>query len=337
MHLAFGASSEGTCFGVSSAAAMRPLTALLLLAASQCVHAHQLPRTTRQYLDTTLHALLGQHYEPVQRIFSCSRALGPTKCLSALSVWRAERAIEAYAKDPATRFNLTEDVEQFSWMKYSNITDEQLYSQLYDDTKKLLQFRPLGLNMIPGYNVRLGSKGNGTMKVDIIASDSVETGRGSMKKLKKYAYQFAPLMLVPGLVMSAIFPFILPGLKMMTLMVGMMNNMALMGAIFTILRNNAFDDKYEHKVVYVNDGYRNEKYAATNLEEHIHSDHIGLLYDDSKGPPKHADHQIYGEDFYNAEDVPSAYSVNPEWLKAYADGKMMAIIGKDNKIYDVKH
>lgn len=163
-------SSEGTCFGVSSTAAMRPLTALLLLVASQCVHTQQLPRASREQLDSTLRSLLGQHYQPIQRIFSCARVLGPTKCLSALSVWRAERAIDAYAKDPATRFNLTEDVEQFPWLKYSNTTDEQLYSKLYDDTKKLLQYRTLGFNMIPGYKLELGCKGNGTMKFDIYTS-----------------------------------------------------------------------------------------------------------------------------------------------------------------------
>lgn len=157
-----------------------------------------------------------------------------------------------------------------------------------------------------------------------------------MKKVQKYMYKFAPLMLVPGLVMSAIFPFILPGLKMMTLMVGMMNNMALMGAIFTILRNNAFNDKYEHKVVYVNDGYNNEKYAATNIEEHVHSDHFGLLYDETKRPPQHEDHHNFGESFDHVEEGAS-FSVNPEWLKAYADGKMLAFVGKDTKIHNLKH
>lgn len=168
-----------------------------------------------------------------------------------------------------------------------------------------------------------------------LSADTAESGRSTMKKMKKALYKFAPLMLVPGLVMSAIFPFILPGLKMMTLMVVMMNNMALMGAIFTILRNNAFNNKYEHKVVYVNDGYNNEKYAATNIEEHVHSDHFGVLYDDTKRPPKHEDH-TFGEDYDHVEDVP-ALSVNPEWLKAYADGKMLAIIGKDNNIRHGKH
>ena len=168
-----------------------------------------------------------------------------------------------------------------------------------------------------------------------LSGDSAETGRSTMKKLKKSFYKFAPLMLVPGLMMSAIFPFILPGLKMMTLMVGMMNNMALTGAIFTLLRNNAFNDKYEHKVIYVNDGYNNEKYAATNIEEHIHSDHYGGLYDDSKRPHKHEDHS-FGEEHFEHGEEGASFSVNPEWLKAYADGKMLAIIGKDN-IHDGKH
>lgn len=152
---------------------MRPLTALLIVAACQCVYAHQHPRTSRQLLQTTLHSLLGQHYHPIQRIFSCSHELGPTKCLSALSVWRAERAIEAFAQNPAKQFNLTEDVEQFPWKKYSNVSDEQLYTQLYDDTTKLLRYRSLAFDTIPGYNVKLGSKENGTMRVDIYTSKSI--------------------------------------------------------------------------------------------------------------------------------------------------------------------
>lgn len=123
----------------------------------------------------------------MQRLFSCSQSLGPTKCLSALSVWRAERAIEAYAKDPTSRFNLTEDVERFPWMKYTNTTDEQLYSQLYDDTEKLLEYRPLGFNMIPGFDVKLGSKGNGTMNVDIYRSKY--NNYSSQRFLSKFQHQ----------------------------------------------------------------------------------------------------------------------------------------------------
>ncbi|XP_022814813.1 uncharacterized protein LOC111348437 [Spodoptera litura] len=314
---------------------MRPLTALLIVAACQCVYSHQHSRTSRQLLQTTLHSLLGQHYHPIQRIFSCSHELGPTKCLSALSVWRAERAIKAFAQNPGKQFNLTEDVEQFPWKKFSNVSDEQLYTQLYDDTTKLLQYRSLGFDMIPGYNVKLGSKENGTMRVDIYTSDTAETGRSSTKKLQKMFHKYAPFLLVPGLVVSAIIPFILPGLKMMTLMVGMMNSMALMGATFTILRNNAFNDKYQHKVIYVNSGYENEKhFAATNNEEHIHTDHYGMVYDETKNHPQQASNAL-GVEFDNMESLPP-FALNPDWLKAYSDGKIVALMGQDQHI-EKKH
>lgn len=162
----------------------------------------------------------------------------------------------------------------------------------------------------------------------LLSGDTAESGRSSMKKIQKTFYKIMPFLVMPGLIMSAIFPFFLPGLKMMTLMVGMMNNMALTGAIFTILRNNAFNDRYEHKVIYVNDGYENEKYAASNTEEHIHTNHFGGLYDDTKEHIKQEDH-AFGEDFNHVEEVPTL-SVNPEWLKAYTAGNMLAIVGKDH-------
>lgn len=149
-----------------------------------------------------------------------------------------------------------------------------------------------------------------------------------MKKVQKMFYKYAPFLLVPGLVVSAIIPFILPALKMMTLMVGMMNSMALMGATFTILRNNAFNDKYQHKVIYVNSGYENEKqhFAATNNEEHIHTDHYGMVYDETKNHPQQA-----GVEFENMESLPP-FALNPDWLKAYSEGKIVALMGQDQHI-----
>lgn len=61
--------------------------------------------------------------------------------------------------------------------------------------------------------------------------------------------------------MAAVIPFILPALKLLTLAAVVINNMAFTGAVFTLLRNNAFNDKYEHKVIYVNEGYKNEKHT----------------------------------------------------------------------------
>lgn len=88
-----------------------------------------------------------------------------------------------------------------------------------------------------------------------------------MKKLQKQFYNILPLLILPGLIMSAILPFVLPALKLMTVGVVMLNNMALTGAVFTLLRNNAFSDKYEHKIIYVNEGYKNEKLSPVYLQD----------------------------------------------------------------------
>lgn len=145
---------------------MRPLTALLLLVVCQCLHAHQHPRTPR-YLRHTLHNLLGKPSKPVRRIITCTNTLGLAKCISALGVWRAQRALQAMSKDPAAQFNLTEDVEIFPWKKYTNYTDEELNLELLDGTQKLLQYRPLKFDMISGYTANLNSKENGSLKLDI--------------------------------------------------------------------------------------------------------------------------------------------------------------------------
>lgn len=87
-----------------------------------------------------------------------------------------------------------------------------------------------------------------------------------MKKMQKKFYGILPLLLLPGLIMSAILPFVLPALKLMTVGAVMINNMALSGAVFTLLRNNAFSDKYEHKIIYANEGYKNEKISPVYLQ-----------------------------------------------------------------------
>lgn len=82
--------------------------------------------------------------------------------------------------------------------------------------------------------------------------------------------------MIPGLIMSAILPFVLPALKLMTMGAVMINNMALSGAVFTLLRNNAFSDKYEHKIVYLNEGYKNEKLSPVYLHDESHLEHVEM-------------------------------------------------------------
>lgn len=126
-----------------------------------------------------------------------------------------------------------------------------------------------------------------------------------MKKAKETFYKILPLLIVPGLIMSAILPFVLPALKMLTLLAGMINNMAFTGAVFTLLRNNAFNDKYEHKVIYVNEGYDNEKHTHITHEDH----HGGFEnYEESKD-----EFVIEDDNGGHIEEHP----LNSDWIKQY--------------------
>lgn len=147
----------------SPATAMRALAAIVaFVVCSCCMHAFASP------------ANLGiKKQGPAHRLLTCGRAIGLTKCFNALSVWRAERAVEALKTGRAVQFDAVEDAKRFPWEHYSNSSDEQLYSQLCDGTEKLLQYRSLSLSL-PGYSLELDSKGNGTLNVDILKSKSKE-------------------------------------------------------------------------------------------------------------------------------------------------------------------
>lgn len=143
-----------------------------------------------------------------------------------------------------------------------------------------------------------------------------------MKKMRKAFYNIVPYLLLPGLIMSAILPFVLPALKMMTVAVGMLNNMALSGAIFTLLRNNAFNDKYDKKVIYVNEGYMNEKHADII---HDHEPETDYNYEASQvhSIPAH----ISGSDFDIVEEIPE--TSNTDWIKQYYADKLVKVAKND--------
>ncbi|CAG4971590.1 unnamed protein product [Parnassius apollo] len=218
---------------------------------------------------------LGISDQIVPKLLTCAQTLGTTKCLTAFSAWRAQKAIKSIAEHD--NISLNADLEQFPWQQYTNASEDHLYTELCDGTEALLQYRRLGLNINSDYALHLGSRGNGTLTVDVFKSDDMNTGRGYMKKLHKKFYNIVPFLLLPGLIMSAILPFVLPALKMMTVAVGILNNMALSGAVFTLLRNNAFNEANRHRIIYANVGYHNEKdYAASN-DPHHYSEQNGKI------------------------------------------------------------
>lgn len=108
--------------------------------------------------------------------------------------------------------------------------------------------------------------------------------------------------------MSAVLPFVLPALKLMTVAVGVLNNMALTGAVFTLLRNNAFTD-YNHKILYVNSGYKNEMKEPVHFEEEPAPVHENY---DTYYAESNAYDQGLG-DFNKHEGV----SLNSNWVSQY--------------------
>lgn len=130
-----------------------------------------------------------------------------------------------------------------------------------------------------------------------------------MKKMEKYFYELVPFILLPGLLMSAVLPFFLPTLKMMTIGAGMLNNMALSGAVFTLLRNNAFNDRYEKKVIYVNSGYLNDhEPLADSPSEFIVDGDFNKFQDNYGNDVK--DLHVTGQEAFDAD-------ITSDWFKQF--------------------
>lgn len=71
--------------------------------------------------------------------------------------------------------------------------------------------------------------------------------------------RWIPLMLVPGLLLAGIMPWVMPQIKMIVMVVGFMNQMAFTTALFTLIRSYVFDNSPNENIFYVNHGYKNEK------------------------------------------------------------------------------
>lgn len=135
-----------------------------------------------------------------------------------------------------------------------------------------------------------------------------------MKFPKKAFYRIVPMLLIPPLIMSAILPFVLPAMKILILWTGMINQMALMGAIFTLMRNNAFQDSYEKKVIYVNDGYKNEKkpprikYHHETFHQPTFNKNPHQIHDPPQFPHFSAgDHEHFSEGFHKEDSFGDSY------------------------------
>ncbi|KAL4715554.1 hypothetical protein ACJJTC_009180 [Scirpophaga incertulas] len=308
--------------------AMRALAAIIVIAACSSryraygAHDSSNPRNHDTLSEQVLTLLGVSPRSAINNAVACTKSIGPSKCLAALSIWRAENAVNALRSPDSTVHELFDDIREFPWKMYSNSSQDEVSTKLCDETEKLLRFRPLKLNMIPGYELELISKGNGTLKVDVLRGTSISRG------MKKQFYNIVPYLLLPGLIMSAILPFVLPAMKLMTVAVGVLNNMALSGAVFTLLRNNAFNDRYEKKVIYVNEGYKNERAKHVYHNNHDTGAVYEIQFDDKLNTD---DLEGYGTmqieqstangnanvaEFNVVQELPTSNS-NTDWIKKY--------------------
>lgn len=143
---------------VSQSVAMRARAAILILSAWPCIIQAINPlashETSSNFADTSDNA--------IHQISTCIKNLGVTKCIGAYGDWRAERALggEVHRRNARS--------EKFPWQIYRNISDDELYTKLCDNTERLLERRSLKLDLSQSYSLELGSKGNGSLSVDIL-------------------------------------------------------------------------------------------------------------------------------------------------------------------------
>lgn len=78
-------------------------------------------------------------------------------------------------------------------------------------------------------------------------------------KSKMNMKNMIPFMLVPGLLLAGIMPWVIPQLKMMVMAVGILNQVAFTSALFSLVRGYVFDTVPNEHIFYVNHGYSNEK------------------------------------------------------------------------------
>ncbi|XP_050674022.1 uncharacterized protein LOC126971676 [Leptidea sinapis] len=239
----------------------------------------------------------------ISQITSCYKHLDLSRCITAYGLWKAQSALEFEANRP------------FQWRRFVNNTQEDMFSRLCLETEMLLRRRSLTMNL-SDYQLKLKSTGDGKFNLDLSKANNQQqaSGRSSMKQLDKMIENFFPLIILPGLIMSAILPFFLPGLKMMTLAAGMLNNMALTGAVFTLLRNNAFNDKSRRKIIYINNGYGD----YDHFPEGSVNDPISINFDSKVNTvnTKNKDHRLI-----EIENTGISYPAIEDWLKDNSGNK----------------
>lgn len=106
--------------------------------------------------------------------------------------------------------------------------------------------------------------------VSLKGSNSNEVLERKMK-MKMTKSNVLALLLIPAMWIAGMMPWVLPGIKMVVMMVTMMNNMAFSSALFSLIRGYLFDTRTEDHIVYLNYGYKN---GQQGHHHNIHNNEI---------------------------------------------------------------
>ncbi|KAK9884983.1 hypothetical protein WA026_009214 [Henosepilachna vigintioctopunctata] len=114
---------------------------------------------------------------------------------------------------------------------------------------------PLTGNM----NIRIGRLNKEIMTFHLTHSKSQVEGR----KRKTNFQDVIPYLIIPGFIMAGVVPWLIPGIKLAVMAVGMVNQMAFTSSLFTLIRGYIFDTSQEEHLVYINNGYKKYNHLKT--------------------------------------------------------------------------
>lgn len=114
------------------------------------------------------------------------------------------------------------------------------------------------INLSENLKLNIQQVNNNTYNISVRSNNATEVLARGMKMSMKKVKDLIPYLIIPGFLMSGILPWIMPGIKMAVMMVGMMNQMAFTSALFMLVRNYVFNSRQDEHIIYVNHGYKNK-------------------------------------------------------------------------------
>lgn len=150
----------------------------------------------------------------------------------------------------------------------NNTVLDQLTSDNNNDSCVFCALIMLGVNSSKVMDFDLMMDDNAQIKFRRLDNNTVDislnfSNKSMMeRKMKMSMKNILPYLIVPGLLMAGILPWILPGVKILVMFVSMINQMAFTSALFALIRGYIFDTEQEEHIVYINNGYKKKHHKG---------------------------------------------------------------------------